>query len=120
MRENRSLILHCKIKLEWGKEDHTVRCARNERNGLAWFETGIWKLREMGRGSEKGRCPQCWKEEDVIHILLKCSETKSWRENILSSKWVDINAYVAYTRTIIYTNVGDLRKRRKIPVTIRC
>jgi hypothetical protein len=35
------------------------------------------------KGSEKGRCPLCRKDEDDIHILLKCSETSKWREKFL-------------------------------------
>jgi hypothetical protein len=31
----------------------TVCCTRNERSGLAWFRTGIWKLKEMRKGYEK-------------------------------------------------------------------
>jgi hypothetical protein len=38
---------------------------RNERIGLAWFKTDIWKLRRMRTGCEKS--PLC-REEDVICI----------------------------------------------------
>jgi hypothetical protein len=36
------------------------------------------------RGFEKGKCPLC-RVEDVTQtgILLKCSETKKWREQFL-------------------------------------
>jgi hypothetical protein len=34
----------------------------------------------MGKGSEKGRRPLCREDEDVIRILLKCSETKKGME----------------------------------------
>jgi hypothetical protein len=35
----------------------------------------------MKKGSEKGRCHlYSEEEEDPIHILLKCSETRKWRE----------------------------------------
>jgi hypothetical protein len=66
--------------------------------GIAWFRAGIWKLRgirkglEVGRrgirkGLEVGRCPLCNGEEDAIHILLKCPETRRLREHLLSRKW---------------------------------
>jgi hypothetical protein len=48
---------------------YTVSYTRNERNGLAWFKTGIWELKGMRRGFEKGRCPLCREEEYAIHIL---------------------------------------------------
>jgi hypothetical protein len=56
------------------------------RSGLAWFKIGIWKLRGMRKGFDKGRCPLCSEEEDPKHILLKCSETRKWREQFLSRK----------------------------------
>jgi hypothetical protein len=59
------------MKLEWDKEECTVCCTRNERSGLAWFKTGKCKLKGMRR-----RCPLCREEDDVTHILFKCSETR--------------------------------------------
>jgi hypothetical protein len=41
-----------------------------------WLKAGLWKLRGIRRGLEKGRCPLCWGEEDAKHILLKCKESK--------------------------------------------
>jgi hypothetical protein len=63
------------MKQEWAREQY-ISCKRNERSGLAWFKTGIRKLRGMRKGFEKGRCPLCSEDEDAIHILLKCSETR--------------------------------------------
>jgi hypothetical protein len=77
LREKRPLIFYCDRKLEWAWEANTVCCTRNERSGLAWFKAGIWKLRGMRKVSEKGRCPLCGEEKDNLHILLKCSETRS-------------------------------------------
>jgi hypothetical protein len=48
IREKRSLIYYCEINLEWAREEYTVRCTRNKRRGLAWFET-IWKQRDQER-----------------------------------------------------------------------
>jgi hypothetical protein len=56
---------------------------------------GVCKLRGMRRGLEEGRCPLCKEDEDVIHKLLKCSETRKWREQFLSRKWLNINEDVA-------------------------
>jgi hypothetical protein len=35
-----------------------------ERSGIAWLKVGIWKMRGIRRGFEKGRCRFCIKEED--------------------------------------------------------
>jgi hypothetical protein len=49
VREKRSLIFYCDLKLEWAREEYTVCCTRNERRGSAWFKAGVWKLRLMRR-----------------------------------------------------------------------
>jgi hypothetical protein len=64
--------------------------------GLAWFKNGIWKLRGLRRGFEKERCLLCREEDDAVHILLKCSAAKKWREQYLSSKW--LNGDVAFRK----------------------
>jgi hypothetical protein len=69
------------MKQEWAREEYIVCCTWNERSGLAWFKTGIRKLRGMRKGFVKGRCPLCSKNEDAIHTLLKCSETRSGGNN---------------------------------------
>jgi ribosomal protein L37AE/L43A len=67
LRENRSLIFYCVMKLEWGKEEYTFCCTRNERSGLARFKLGIWKLRGVRRRFKKGRCHLYREEIGVIH-----------------------------------------------------
>jgi hypothetical protein len=61
--------------------------SRNDRMGTAWFRSGICKLRGMKKGLEIGRCTVCNGEEDAVHILLKCPETRRLREHLLSRKW---------------------------------
>jgi hypothetical protein len=61
-------IFYCEMELEWAAEEYTVCCTRNERSGLARFKTGIWKLRGIMKGFEKGRCPLCREEEDSVRI----------------------------------------------------
>jgi hypothetical protein len=82
-----------------GLEKHTQFAVKEMRSGSAWFKTGICKLRWMRKGFEKGRCPMCGEEEDALHILLKCSETRNWRKIVLS-KWLSVNEEVAYKRII--------------------
>jgi len=49
---------------------------------------GIWELKIIRRGAEKGRCPLCNKEENEIHIVLKCKET-----DMESKIFFEINGY---------------------------
>jgi hypothetical protein len=56
------------MKLEWAREEYTVCCTGNERSGLAWFKTGIWKLRGTRKGFEKGRCPLRSEDEDAVYV----------------------------------------------------
>jgi hypothetical protein len=57
----------------------------------------------------KGRCPLCSEDEDAIHILLKCSETRKWREQFLSRKWLRLNELIVLKKIINCTNIIDLR-----------
>jgi hypothetical protein len=97
------------MKQDWAREEYIVCCTRNERSGLAWFKTGIWKLRGMRKGFERRRCSLCSEDEDAIHILLKCSETRRWREQFLSRKWLVLNECTAYKKITNYTNIIELR-----------
>jgi hypothetical protein len=56
--------------------------------GIIWWKAGIWKLRGIRKGFERGRCPLCLGEEDAKHIL-ECSETKKWREKYVHSNWLN-------------------------------
>jgi hypothetical protein len=62
------------VKCEWGKEWYIDKCTRKERIGVIWWKAGIWKLKGIKGGLEKGRCPLCGGDEDEKHILLKCKE----------------------------------------------
>jgi hypothetical protein len=62
IKEKRSLIFYSEMKQEWAREEYIGCCTRNGRSGLAWFKTGIWKLRGIRKGFEKGRCPLCSEE----------------------------------------------------------
>jgi hypothetical protein len=98
------------MKYEWGKDSYIDRCTRKERMGIIWLKAGIWKLRGITRGFERGRCPLCWGgEEDAKHILLKCSETKKWREESINSKWLNINEDLADRKIISCTNVNKIK-----------
>jgi hypothetical protein len=42
-------------------------------------------------------------------LLLKCPETRKWKEQSLSIKWLIVNEEVAYKRTINCTNATELK-----------
>jgi hypothetical protein len=120
MREKILLKFYCEKKLQWSREEHTVYCTRNERSGLAWLKTGIWKLRGMRKVSETGRCPLYSKEEDAVHILPKCSETRKWREQLLSIKLLKFNWEIACKKITNCTNAVELRNIGNYLYKIKC
>jgi hypothetical protein len=58
-------------------------------------------------------------EAASLHILLKCSETRKWREQFLSRKWLVVNEEVAYERIINCANAVELRDIGKYLYKIR-
>jgi hypothetical protein len=50
IKEKRSLISYSEVKQEWARQEYIECCTRNERSGLAWFKTDIWKLRGIRKG----------------------------------------------------------------------
>jgi hypothetical protein len=116
IKEKISLIFYSDVKQEWAGEQYISCCSRTERSGLAWFKIGIWKLRGMRKESEKGRCPLCSEEEDPIHILLKCSETRKWREQFLNRKWLR----PAFKKIINCNNSIELKNIGSYLYKIKC
>jgi hypothetical protein len=45
------------MKQRWRKEAYVKCCYTKERNGIAWWRIGIWKMRGIRKGFEKGRSP---------------------------------------------------------------
>jgi hypothetical protein len=101
------------MKYEWGKVSYIDKCKTKEILGIIWLKAGIWKLKGIRRGFEKGRCPLCLGEEDVKHTLLKCSETKKWREKCVNNNWLNINEDLAYRKIISCTNVNKVKSLEK-------
>jgi hypothetical protein len=56
------------MKLVWSREEYVACCSRKEKRATEWFKAGIWKLRGMRKGSEKGRSYLWSKEENTAHI----------------------------------------------------
>jgi hypothetical protein len=61
--ERKEIFAYWKMKNERGRELNTSCCKRNEENA-AWFRLGIWKMRVLRKGTEKGRCPLCGEGEN--------------------------------------------------------
>jgi hypothetical protein len=66
---------------------------------------------------EKGRLLPCSKDEDALHILLKCPETYRLREHLLIRKWFAANDELAYKK-IKCTNNTELRDI--VTCVVRC
>jgi len=47
------------LEEEWGRELYTSCYELNERNAVAWFRLGMWKMRGLRKGAERERCPLC-------------------------------------------------------------
>jgi hypothetical protein len=71
------------------------QCKSDGRTGLIWVRLGLWKLRGERRNAEKGRCPLCNEDENVVNILLKRNETQRWRGQFLDNKPLNTNEEIA-------------------------
>jgi hypothetical protein len=65
------------MKHNYGKDQYTKLCSRNERRNAVWMKVGPWKLRQLRGGIFKGYCLSLGKENSK-HMLLRCPETKMW------------------------------------------
>jgi HKD family nuclease len=59
-------------------------------------------------------------KEDAKHILLKCSETKKWKEECVNSNWLNINQELAYRKIISCTNVNKIKSLGKYLFKTKC
>jgi hypothetical protein len=65
-------------------------------------------------------CPLCWGEEDVKHILLKCKESKKWREEWINRNWPDINEDLVYKKIICCMNINRIKLLGKYLFKVKC
>jgi hypothetical protein len=68
----------------------------------------------------KRKVPLCWGEEDVKHILLKCKESKKWREELANSNWPNINEDLVYKKIICCTNINRIKLLGKCLFKVKC
>ncbi|KDR17814.1 hypothetical protein L798_08243 [Zootermopsis nevadensis] len=120
IREKRSLALYGEMKSGWGRQGYIGCCTRVEREGWAWFRAGIWKLRGMRGGMDGKICPLCGATESEIHILLKCTETGRWREQLLRNKWFTVGEELAFKKILSTTNDTEVRDLGKFLYKVRC
>jgi hypothetical protein len=77
-------------------------------------------LRGNEKGLDNGRCHLCKGEEDAVHSLLKCSETRRLKENLLSKNWHVIHEELAYKKIINCTNTVEVRNLGRYLYIIKC
>jgi hypothetical protein len=86
VKEKILLVLFYEIKQRWRKEAYVNCFFRKKRSEIAWWRVGIWKTRGIKKGSVKGRCPLCYKQEGDKLTLLTSMETTKWREKLMCKK----------------------------------
>jgi hypothetical protein len=73
---------------------------RNERMRIIRLKAGIWKLRGIRRGCERGSCPFVLGVGDAKHMLLTCPETIKCRQELVCSKCLNTNEDTAHRKII--------------------
>lgn len=90
-----------------GRETYISCCTVKERSGVPWFRLGIWKQRERGGVTERGKCFPCTGENSEYHPLQKCPETQRWREEVMSREWPNINEEIAIRKILTVKNTTE-------------
>jgi hypothetical protein len=79
------------------------------RGGIGWWKMGIWRLKGVRGNIEQRMCPMCNKEEGWSHIL-RCEETRSWRQELVDKRFINIEPEIG----IRITTIKDNDKLQKI------
>jgi hypothetical protein len=66
------------------------------------MKAGIWKVKGIRRGIDKGNCPLCLGNEGAKHIPLSCPERKGRKMEFVCKKWI-IMIEELPCRTVKYT-----------------
>jgi hypothetical protein len=59
-------------------------------------------------------------EENAKHIILKCLETKKWREEYVNSNWLNMNDDLAYKKITSCINVNRMKVLGKYLFKTKC
>jgi hypothetical protein len=86
------------LKSSWEKKLYVEACAQEVRIGIGWWKMGIWKVKGVRGNTEQGMCPMCSEEESWSHIL-RCAETRNWREALVHKRFTSIKPEIGIRRT---------------------
>jgi hypothetical protein len=100
MRRKRLLVFCNELSSSCENKLYTEVCTQEDRKGIGWWKMGIWRLKGVRGNTEQGMCPMCNKEEGWSHIL-RCEETRSWREDLVDKRFTSIEPKIRMRR--IYT-----------------
>jgi uncharacterized protein YprB with RNaseH-like and TPR domain len=70
---------------------------------------GIWRSKGLRGNTEQGMCPMCNTEEGWSHIL-RCAETRSWREELVDKRFTSIEPEIGIRRI---ATIKDNDKQQK-------
>jgi hypothetical protein len=70
---------------------------------------GIWRLKCVRGNTEQEMCPMCNKEEGWSHIL-RCKETRSWREELVDKRFTSIEPETGMRRIATIKDNDKLQK----------
>jgi hypothetical protein len=92
-----------------GKKLYIEVCTQEARRGIGWSKMGIWRLKGVRGNTEQGMCSMCNKEEGWGHIL-RCEETRSWRQELLDKKFTSIEPQIGIRRIATIKDNNKLQK----------
>jgi hypothetical protein len=108
MREKKPLGVYWEMTKEYGRELYISCCKIKDRNAIEGFRLGMWKLRGLRKGAERGICPSCEVQENQSHILPTCREMKRWRQ-LFNKQRLKINKEIACGKLIRNTKTLELQ-----------
>jgi hypothetical protein len=90
-------VYYNQLKSSWENKLYIEVCTQEARRGIGWWKMGIWILKCVRGNTEQGMCPMCNKEEGWSHIL-RCEETRSWREELVDKRFTSIELEIGMRR----------------------
>jgi hypothetical protein len=97
------------LKSSWEKKLYIEVCTQEARRGIGWWKMGIWRLKCVRGNTEQGMCLMCNKEEGWSHIL-RCAETRSWREELVDKGLTNIEPEIEMIRIAAIKDNAKLQK----------
>jgi hypothetical protein len=100
-------------------EEYMNCCSRKETAEIAWWRVGMWKLRGIRKGFEKGRVSLCCGLEDAKYILLIWTEIKKWREEFLCKTWTGLDQDLTFKKLVGCKNAVKLKNIGKYLLRVK-